>query len=205
LLTENANNQADVDEIVVMSFGQRCAACVLILFMAYTGIFMACPWPKVASNLQYMLDPVLPVLYNLGLDHRLRLFAPAPPLYTGRLEFRVTRPDGSVGSWEYPREELAPSDPPGSYNRYLFLYLIWDFRNKMSAMGPSLGRYVADQVEAAEGQRPTTVELVERVVDIPPPQAGIGHPSPEPNRTLICLKYDVASDKVQLFGWPTAW
>ena len=203
--SKNADTSADADEIVVMSYSRRCAASVLILFTFYTGLFMACPWPAVSASIQPLLDPVGPLLDNLGLAHRLRLFAPTPPLYTGRLEFRITRADGSIGVWEYPRTELAPGDPPGSYNRYLFLYLMWDFRNKGLAIGPSLGRYVAAQVAAEGGSPPVMVELVEKVVPIPAPEYGVGRPVPEPKQEISCLLYDVVRDKILNLGRPTIW
>ena len=98
----------------------RGLANLVIVFVLYTSLVMACPWPSVVPKVQPYLQPALPILRNLGLLHRFRLFVD-PPRATGNVEFHVVKKDGTSSVWQYPRSALMPGDPPGSYNRYLFI------------------------------------------------------------------------------------
>jgi hypothetical protein len=205
-MTDHSDNSPSVPRrpVVEMPEGRRILTDLLIVFVIGTSFLMACPWPVVEPQVQRLLRPALPVLENLGLAHRLRLFAPVPPQWTGRLEFRVTNADGSVENWRYPRDVLAPGDPAGSYNRYLFLYLVWGFDQKLTTLEPAFARYVARQAAAA-GSHPVQVDILERVVRIPSPEYGIGRPSPQPNLELPMIRYDVARDQAITTGQPASW
>ena len=188
--------------VVTITPARKAGATLVILFTLYTSLLMACPWPLVEPKLQRFLQPALPLLQDLGLAHRLRLFAPVPPQWNGKVRFRVTHADGSRTDWRFPRSRFGPGDRQDSYNRYLFLYLVWDFPFKSQSLVPAFARYVARETASAQ---PVRVEIFQTAVRTPSPRFGIGHTMPEAKMEFPMLRYEVATDSYLVTGTPIIW
>ncbi len=187
-----------------MSPVRRGLANLVIVFILYTSLLMACPWPSVVPKVQPYLQPALPILRNLGLLHRFRLFVD-PPRSTGHVEFRVVKKDGTSSVWQYPRSTLMPGDPPGSYNRYLFIYLFWDYSTKTETLIPSMSQYIADQSAKFDGEAPEKVEIWQKTVPIPDPEFGMGQPLPTPSNSIRVSQYDLQTKWLRTVRPPLVW
>lgn len=189
---------------VPLSARQRFAASLAISFVLYTSLLMASPYTSLDPAVRTLLRPAVPLLDNLGLSHRLRLFAPSPPRRSRYLAFKVRFSDGTSRDWDYPRSVLVPGDPPNSYNRLLVIYAVWASRDPRQALLTDLARYVA--FENAEPERqPVSVDIVERWAKIPPPEEGVGKPLVPPDQEAVLIHYDAQKDQTTAGPRPTAW
>lgn len=169
---------------------RRYAITGFIVYYIYSAFLMAWPFPDPNNLTQRLLGPSSYVVDFLGIWHRLRLFAPQPPGFTGTIKYQLVYQDGTFSYWNYPREVLGIGDPPGSYNRYLFTYIAWGADRKADVLWPELARYIASQNSSSEHPL-ASVRIVERCVRIPTPDLGIGKPLPPPNQEFELVNYDV--------------
>jgi hypothetical protein len=172
---------------------QRWATTAFIVFYVYSAAVMAIP-PFGERLETALLKPVYPLVNAVGLFHRLRLFSPEPPKFTGHVRFYVRFTDGISVLWTYPRDVLCIGDPPGSFNRYLFYYVFWSYGDQSRITLPALARYIAAQNEEP-GRQVAEVQIVEEIARIPTPEKGVGRPTPPADINILVCDYDVATGK----------
>ena len=188
-----------------MSPRQKAAASLLAIFFVGTAALMALPWYPVRQKVHRWLAPTSPLLYHLGLHHKLALFSPEPPRFTGKVLYQVTFSDGSRSFWKQKRSRLAPLDPEGIFDRYMFYYTVWSFGvgGGRGLMDP-LARHIADE-SYEPGKQPVTVDMIEQFAKLPPPEQGLGQPPPALDREIHFFSYDVASRQGKQVGRPIIW
>ena len=124
-------------------------------------------WSLPASTIQRSVAPALrPAALALGLDQDWGVFAPGPPLSATTIEVRVlVEGDAARRTWRPPHGNAVY----GQYSWYRWQKL------KEWLLAPSSGLDVADFAHwvvrdlTRSTERPTYVEVVERVDTLPPP------------------------------------
>lgn len=173
-----------------------------LLFFLFSTVLMA--WPQASPLYNRLASWAVVPLHNLGLWHRLKLFAP-PPHYTGHLEFWITYQDRRRERWDYPRQKLAPWDgQPDSYQRNLFVYLCWNANEWAERKVLPLCQYLAIAADGP-GHHPIKIEIVQKVAKIPAPELGAGRPVPQLSEEWLVGSYDLLTRKVQMGNQVGAW
>ncbi|MBN9415785.1 hypothetical protein ABS71_04510 [bacterium SCN 62-11] len=166
---------------------------VFVIFYVFCMFMMAWPWPASEATKEKVLGPAIGALDFVGVWHRLRLFAPTPPLAHGNVEFQVTYDDGTTENWKPAREQFAPGEKPDSYQRYYYYYVLWGWERKMDGIWPALAAYIARQCQSST-RHPVWVVFVENYAWIPP----IGQALPEPDHHTVLMNYHVPTGKVTI-------
>jgi hypothetical protein len=179
-----------------LSLKQRVLSVFVLLYVGCMFL-MAWPWPASESAKDRLLRPAIGALDLVGVWHRLRLFAPTPPLAHGNVEFQVTYDDGTTENWKPARQQFAAGEKPDSYQRYYYYYVMWGWERKMDRIWPALAAYIARQCDSP-GRHPVWVVFVENYGWIPTPADGIGKPLPAPDQHTVLMNYHVPTGKVTI-------
>jgi hypothetical protein len=163
---------------------------VLIIYLVYCLWLMAWPFDKYFDARRKFLRPVGQLFAFVGLDVEYKLYAPDPPQSVSLFLFQVFFNDGTSTYWAFPRDKLAPWDPPGSFNRYVHMFLYWGTGKLYRKSRPDLARYIARENDSPN-RHPIQIDFIEKAGLIPIPEQGIGKPLVQPTQDQKFFSYKV--------------
>jgi hypothetical protein len=140
----------------------------------------------------HMLAPFNSYVTMSGLWQSWNVFAPVPKTWNIYLTGDVVYQDGSRTIWQFPRLEkldYLTRMQKQPYRKWAHEGLV-DVANSIT--WPDAARFIARQT-ARPGKQPQMVSLVKHWAYIPPPEVGLGKPSPEPNKSYVFYKYIVSA------------
>lgn len=124
------------------------------------------------------LSPLRNYILFLGIDQDWRVFAPKPRDTNLHLVAVVTRQDGTLELWEYPRMErmnFVDRLYRERFRKYAHDNVAW---GGFESFLPDLALYIA-RLNNNPGNPPVRVSLVRYSAPIPVPTAGVNHDFPE--------------------------
>ncbi len=164
----------------------------LVLYVGTTTLSLL-PTSRIRNSL---FDPIRPVILYTGLWQNFILFAPDPPKSNIDLRATISKRNGEIERWQFPRMDKLNIFDRIEKERYRSFGS--DYVNFNEVLRPDLARFIARLYrDSSNDNSPQIVTLERYWADIPPPNVGINKPSPSHDNHCTIFTYQVKPSDLQ--------